>query len=70
MKLKKIKSLKKELKGINDSLIEEKKRYSLKKKEKIKKSSKELYDFFLSEEKNMLHSYEVKKQEKTEEIKK
>ena len=70
MKEKKIKSLKKELNDIHDSLIEEKKRYSIKNKEKIKKNSKVLFDFFLGEEKKMLDSYDIKKREKEEEIKK
>ena len=70
MQRKKIKDLKKELNDIHESLIEEKKRYSLKNKEKIRQNSKELYDFFLGEEKNMLQSYNLKIKEKKGEIKK
>ena len=64
MKKKKIKDLRKEVKKINLSLSEEKQRYSTENKEKIKKNSIELYNFFLSEEKQMLQSYETKTKEK------
>lgn len=46
MKNKKLKILKRELNKIHESLIEEKKRYSLENKKKIRNNSKELYDFF------------------------
>ena len=70
MKKKKIKDLRKELKKIHLSLTEEKQRYSTENKEKIKKNSIELYNFFLSEEKQMLQSYETKTKEKENEIQK
>lgn len=70
MKNKKLKNLKRELNKIHESLIEEKKRYSLENKKKIRNNSKELYDFFLSEEKQMLESYNKKKKEKEDEINK
>ena len=68
MKNNKIKKLKKELNNIHESLIEEKKRYSINNKEK--KNSKELYDFFLNEEKKMLQAYDLKMKEKEAEIQK
>ena len=60
MKIRKVKNLKKELNDIHESLIEEKKRYSVKNKEKIKNNSIELYNFFLVEEKKMKQSYDSK----------
>ena len=70
MKNKKLKNLKRELNEIHESLVEEKKRYSLDNKKKIRSESKELYDFFLSEEKQMLESYNIKTKQKEDEISK
>ena len=70
MKEQKIKILKSQLKEIKESLIEEKKRYCLKNKQIIKKESKDLYDFFLIEEKKMLSLYKSKIHSKNEEIRK
>jgi len=68
MKKNKIKSLTKQLKDINRSFIEEKKRYCIKNKLRIKKESKNLYDFFLIQEKKMKKMYEDKINSKEEEI--
>ena len=69
MRNKKIKNLKKELNDIHDSLVEEKKRFSGKNKEKIKKESRELYNFFLVEEKKMLETFELRKKRKKKKLK-
>lgn len=68
MKQKKLKTLKKQLKEIKDSLIEEKKRYSWKNKEIIKRESKNLYNFFLNQEKEMIKIYDDKIKQKEDEI--
>ena len=68
MKDQKIKALKGQLKSLKESLIEEKKRYSVKNKKIIKEASKDLYDFFLLEEKKMLSHYKEKIDKKNEEI--
>lgn len=66
MKKNKIKSLTKQLKGIKDSFIEEKKLYCIKNKIKIKNKSKDLYNFFIIQEKKMKSMYEdkIKKKKK------
>ena len=68
MKQKKLKTLKKQLKEIKDSLIEEKKRYSWNNKEIIKRESKNLYNFFLNQEKEMIKIYDDKIKQKEDEI--
>ena len=68
MKKNKIKSLKKQLRDINNSFTEEKKRYCLKNKNLIKKESKDLWYFFLAQEKKMKKRFEDKIKNKEEEI--
>ena len=51
MKKQKLRLLKNQLKNLKDSLIEEKKRYSIKNKKIIKKDSFELYHFFYQKKK-------------------
>ena len=61
--------MKKQLKVIKNSFIEEKKLYFGKNKQLIKMESKTLYKFFLKQEKEMIEMYEIKISNKEEEIK-
>ena len=69
MKNTKIKTLNKQLKDIKNSFTEEKKRYCAENKKLIKKESKQLYDFFLEQEKEMNQIYEEKIKKKRKKFK-
>ena len=60
MKGQKIKALKGQLKSLKESLIEEKKRYSVKNKKIRKEATKDLYDLFLLEEKKCFRIIKTK----------
>ena len=70
MKIKKIREIKKEIKDIESAFKEAKTRYSHDNKEIIKNESKELFQFFLTEEKNMKDEFQKRIFEKQKEIKK
>ena len=69
MKIDKLKSLKRELKNIKSALREEKNKNYKKNKEIIREESKELYNFFLQQEKEMKEEYQKKIKGKENEIK-